>query len=397
MKTKLVYTTLILALCVACVPPRGKPSGQSVPGSFREETITAGEVPPQTQQNNTTGNPTVQSQETGSIPQPQPQSGDENGILLFDIGMHIEPFGASPSTLVGPDAIPGGSNKGDYTELNFFQRHVADLQKVADIIKRHGGSLTIQAQTPFTTMAISNNNSILADLARDGHEIALHFHEDAHLGKNTEKLSTETWCAVMKEELGFVQQASGVSDIHYFSGGNLYPAIYQAADCAGLDVHSDWKSPETQTTPLEMTGILPWRPAGGTDGRNIAQFIHNDPQGSVIYLPEGIFDSTDFASRRDSKDPASFQGYFDYLEQSFRNSLDAARSDRVNVFHFTIHIGEFRGNDQQPFAVIDQWLTDVIDPLVASGKVKWATFSQMADAFRAWEQANPGVDPRTVE
>jgi hypothetical protein len=29
-----------------------------------------------------------------------------------------------------------------------------------------------------------------------------------------------------------------------------------------------------------------------------------------------------------------------------------------------------------------------------AGKVKWAAFSEMADAFRAWEQKNPGVDSR---
>jgi hypothetical protein len=32
---------------------------------------------------------------------------------------------------------------------------------------------------------------------------------------------------------------------------------------------------------------------------------------------------------------------------------------------------------------------------VKTGKLKWATFSEMADAFRAWEKKNPGVNPRT--
>ncbi|MBI5394145.1 MAG: hypothetical protein HZA91_02485, partial [Verrucomicrobia bacterium] len=35
-------------------------------------------------------------------------------------------------------------------------------------------------------------------------------------------------------------------------------------------------------------------------------------------------------------------------------------------------------------------------PLVKAGKVKWATFSEMANAFRTWEKKNPGVDPRAA-
>jgi len=35
-----------------------------------------------------------------------------------------------------------------------------------------------------------------------------------------------------------------------------------------------------------------------------------------------------------------------------------------------------------------------VDPLVASGQVKWATFSEMADASTAWQSAHPGIDPR---
>jgi hypothetical protein len=68
----------------------------------------------------------------------------------------------------------------------------------------------------------------------------------------------------------------------------------------------------------------------------------------------------------------------------------------VNVFHITVHAGEFRGGPfGQPFAVIDRWLTEVVDPLVKAGKIKWATFSAMADAYVKWEREHPGVDPRS--
>jgi hypothetical protein len=72
-------------------------------------------------------------------------------------------------------------------------------------------------------------------------------------------------------------------------------------------------------------------------------------------------------------------------------SLAALRPDRVNVYHFTVHPGEF-----DP-ALVDRFLTDVVDPLVAQGRVRWATFSEMTDAFIEWEREHPGVDPRSSE
>ncbi len=295
------------------------------------------------------------------------QTDSEQPLLLFSIGMHIEP--RATQTM-----------------------HTQDINAVAGIVEDHGGSMTIQVQTPFTAMLVDNGDSLLADLAGRGHEIALHFHEDAHLGKDSELLPVETWCAVMTQEVDLIKQASGV-DVRYWSGGNLYPSILPAAACAGLDVYSDWKSPETQSTPLAMTGVNPWRPAGGTDGDDFSSLTSHDPKGAVTYLPEGLFDRENFASVRKSMKDDEYT-YFEYLKDSLLQSLAAAKADRVNVFHFTIHPGEFKGDPADAFAAIDRFLTEVVDPLVESGQIEWATYSQMADAYAQWERENPGVAPR---
>jgi len=329
---------------------------------------------------------------TNTAARPTGVASQSPAILLFGIGMHVEPFGAVPSKLVGEN-LPGFVKKGNYHERAFFERHVRDIQTVAEIIERHSGRMTVQAQTPFTQVAIETGNSVLADLAASGNEIALHFHEDAHLGKNSERLPVRTWCAVMKEEIATVRQASGVAQIRYWSGGNLYPAVLDAAACAGLDINSDWKSPRTQTTPLELTGIHPWRPSGGTDGIDTQWFSQHDPFGKIVYLPEGLYERDDFASMRRSQSPDGDPAYFDFLAQSLRASLAAAQPGQVNVFHFTLHPAEFRGDPAHPYATLERFLSEVIDPLVASGQVRWATFSEMADAYHAWEQAHPGLEP----
>ena len=308
-------------------------------------------------------------------------------VLLFSIGMHVEPYGESMQGFVA-------NNKGDYNEPAFFKLHSGYINNVAEIVTSHDGVMTIQVQSPFTEVVAQSNSTLLKDLAAMGFEIALHFHEDAHLGKKSASLSVEKWCEVMRDEITMIKIASGVDEVNYWSGGNLYPRIYQAAACAGLSVHSDWKSPETQTTDMSLLGINPWRPSGGTEGDDFIRISTHDPMGKVTFLPEGQFDRENIMAIKQSEAAGGDEAYFAYLEQSLMNSLAAASADKVNVFHFTVHPAEFRGDPTAPFAIIDRFLTEVIDPLVASGEVQWATFSQMAEAYQAWELQNPGVDPR---
>ncbi len=324
----------------------------------------------------------------------------ETGPLLFTIGMHIEPLGPTAQTAAtqpSPAPKPGGASRPspDYNNVQMFERGVADILAVAGIVEEHGGRMTVQAQSPFTTTAVSTGSTILSDLEDAGHEIGLHFHEDAHLGKSADTLSVEKWCEVFKEEIGFIHQAGVEGEIEYWSGGNLYPHLLEAATCAGMSVNSDWKNPQIQETDMALIGTVPWRPSGSTNGTDTSAFAKHDPNGEVVFLPEGNYDKSNFAASRRSEDSGGDEAYFEYLESQLLRSLETAEPGKVNVFHFTIHPGEFRGNVNDPFSVIERFLTEVVDPLVAEGKVEWATFSEMAAAFEEWEEANPGVDPRS--
>lgn len=326
-------------------------------------------------------------------------SSGEAGPLLFTIGMHIEPLGPTAQVDSAPPAAagrPGDAKRPspDYGNVQMFERSVADIETVTRIVESHGGRMTVQAQSPFTTTAVSTGSTVLSDLEDDGHEIGLHFHEDAHLGKTGNELGPDRWCEVMEEEIGFMHQAGVEGDINYWSGGNLYPHLLEAATCAGLSVNSDWKNPETQETDLALVGTVPWRPSGSTNGTDTSAFAQHDPNGEVIFLPEGNYDRSNFAASRRSDEAGGDEAYFDYLESQLLRSLDTAEAGRVNVFHFTIHPGEFRGDANDPFSVIERFLTEVVDPLVADGRVQWATFSEMAAAFEDWEEENPGADPR---
>lgn len=338
-------------------------------------------------------------------------AGNTNAPLLFCIGVHIEPFGASVSKLAGGAALsdPERSSdrraaqagaaaaerfRPDYHERRFFDRHVADLRELARVVERHGGKLTIQAQTPFTTVAAESGETVLRDLERRGHEIALHFHEDAHLGRNSEQRDIATWAAVMREEIEAIRRAGVTNRIRYWSGGNLYPGVLEAAAQAGLDVMSDHKNPRRQQTDARLLGVHPWRPAGGPSAENLDAFARHDSAGKIIYLPDGKFSRVDHAGMRRSEQLGGDWRYFDFLTEGLELSLRAAQPDRVNVFHITVHPGEFRGRDGEPFAVMDAWLREIVAPLVQAGKVRWATFSEMAEAYARWEKSGAGAAAR---
>ncbi len=336
-------------------------------------------------------------------------AGSQDAVLLFCIGVHVEPLGATVSTLAAAGETPASERpplqrpprtkpvagrlpaKPSYETEGLFRRHLADLQSLADLVERHGGKLTVQAQTPFTRRLADEQSPLFGDLERRGHEVALHFHEQAHLGADCDSLPVDTWAAVMRDEINWLTKA-GATRIRYWSGGNLYPHVLEAASRAGLDVMSDYKNPRTQRDDERLLVVHPWRPAAGPRETDLAGFAQHSATGPVIYLPNGVFERVDHTAMRRSADSGGDYPYFDSLTRGLELSLRAARTDRVNVFHITVHAGEFRGGPQaaRPFAVLDDWLDAVVAPAVRAGKIRWATFSEMAAAYSAWEQANRG-------
>jgi len=332
--------------------------------------------------------------------EPAAPGSDASGeaVLLFSIGMHVEPMGAQVSEIAlaaGATAKAGQDpRKPDYHKRADFERHAENLRTLAEILERHGGAMTVQVQSPFTTTAAELGDTILSDLESRGHEIGLHFHEDAHLGQDAENLPATVWSAVMAEEIDLILTCDVERPIRYWSGGNLFPGVLQAASAAGLDVYSDWKNPHTQSTHPALIGVNPWRPSGGTDGVDITRFVQHDPSGPVVFLPPGEIDPLAFSHKRQITAQEGDEGWFEVIEESLLASVEAACPDRVNAYHFTLHPGEFVGDPRDPLAIIDRFLTEVVDPLVAAGRVQWATFSQIADAFAAWEETHPTVSPR---
>ena len=185
------------------------------------------------------------------LPSPQPwfeetippDVGSTTTPLYFGIGVHIEP-------------------QATYMDNAVYQRDRERLRRLAEIVAEHGGVLTIQTQTPFDDKAQQLGDTIFADLAAQGHEIALHFHEDAHI-PDADNRPVEEWVTTLEEEIDLIETLSG-TEVRTWSGGNVYDHLYEAAEAAGLEVNINYKNPQTQQSDERFTILTPWRPAGAS-------------------------------------------------------------------------------------------------------------------------------------
>lgn len=290
---------------------------------------------------------------------PSKQDGSQHTPLLFTIVVHIEPSES-------------------YNTLQTYLRDRNRLTRLAEIIASHGGSMTIQTQRPFITTSQIENDGIHKTWEDMGHEIAVHFHENEYVPSTA---PLEEWVFALRDLRDEIQGLVS-NPITTWSGGNLYENIFSAAYEANLWINTNFKDPTTQSIDSGFLTISPWRPAGQFSSNDA--LIH-DSNANIIYLPSGVYpahcDKPEAVPR-----PYTTQA-FDYLTTALIHSLRSVRPGFVNVFYTTMHPGDFLGteNDELELTRWEEWLSIVIDPLVADGRLQWSTTTGMGQAFIDWE------------
>jgi len=298
-----------------------------------------------------------------------PDIGSPTTPLYFAIGVHIEP-------------------QQGYMDDRRYRVDRERLTRLAALVERHGGKLTIQAQSPFTAKALQLGDPLFTELAAQGHEIALHFHEDAHI-PDADRQPVERWITAFQQEMGLIERLSG-QPVFTWSGGNLYPHVFEAAALAGLRTNINYKNPSTQQIDPRFLVLTPWRPAGA---ETVDQRTTHDPNGPIVYVPSGVWPAHCPKAEAFPR-PYNYEA-FDYVTVALRNSLNAVVEGKINTFIATLHPGDFLelDDDEQDLQIWDEWLTEIIDPLVASGRLRWATASEMAAAFTSWEESQIEAEP----
>jgi hypothetical protein len=288
--------------------------------------------------------------------------GSPDAPLYFGIVVHIEPHE-------------------EYLNEARYQLDAQRLRRVAEILIAHGGRMTVQTQPPFLVMAEKLGDTIHQDLAALGNEIALHFHEDVYVGSGSDYLPVENYIAEMEKLKAQIERVSGAS-VTNWAGGNTYVHMWEAAAQAGYQTNCNYKNRYTQTSAPGFAVVNPWRPAGAA---NEEERLAHDPNGSIIYIPSGVY-PIHCTKLEAVPRPYGYEA-FDYVTYALSASLQSATPGMVNTFYITFHPGDFHEptDDEEDYAVWDAWLAEIIDPLVADGRLQWATIAEMAAAFEAWE------------
>jgi hypothetical protein len=141
----------------------------------------------------------------------------------------------------------------------------------------------------------------------------------------------------------------------------------------------------------------PWRPTQCSADAEIEEFLTHDPSTDVVYIPGYGQTITRHQERLYARLAPIISQFIRYVD-----------AGRVNTFYVLTHIGTWHAREQseedeyvaydratgqltysdeflQDLRYWDEFLTEVIDPLVEEGYVQWTSLPEMGELFREWE------------
>ena len=241
-----------------------------------------------------------------------------------------------------------------------FTGHAQNLRKLTNRFHAHEAKLAFQPDWTFIQGAKQWDPGLFTGLLDRGMGVDAHTH--ARHGYTLEKV------ADMLKECGVpeVPVGNGHFNKTVLFGMNMFWAFSQPQKDTGkpyFEAICAYK--DSSTGEVDRSAIV-WRPRQSGDWH-----VH-DPETPVVYIGGG---------------PMGALKSFQQLEEMLRFRLPRVKPGYTNVMYWHDSLHNY-GPSPMAANRIDQWdefLTEVADPLAASGKIRWATFSEILDAYLALE------------
>lgn len=278
------------------------------------------------------------------------------------------------------------------------------LEKLAAVLHRHGGALTIQPELQWLEGAEANArktgvNRVMQMTQQSGVYYSTHTHgpscvdntgralgaSDCRQHPEYSKAITDAnTISYIKERQDALQRVTGQRPTDH--NGNFTLASFDSLPTAGIVTLSGFKDSRDQSG-LPSLYTNPWRPTGTEASENLDAFLKHNPNGPVVYLPG--------ASVKLTRSPARLP---DQLGRVIGQVLRFADAERVNTLYTILAGGSFAppaGTNWDEYknsgldadiATIDTMLSTMIDPLVKEGYLKWNSLPEMGAAYLAQEQ-----------
>lgn len=225
----------------------------------------------------------------------------------------------------------------------------------------------------------------LAAWVEQGHEAALHIDEAVLFGDVATPPAYGTWLSALHDFRDEVETACACN-VTTWSGGEWYERLFDVASGLGLTTTLDWEDALGQI-PEALAVINPWTPVQSDSVEGLTEF---NPTGSVVYLPAGFYPTQCPGSL--VKQPFTAET-LSSITRALYKSLDVSVDEKINVFQVSFDIAAFAQaeDDEAEFEALATWLTEVIDPLVASRFLRPSTANEAADAYTVWVEDVAGT------
>lgn len=245
------------------------------------------------------------------------------------------------------------------------------LTGLSGVLGAHGAKLGIQPDATFVQGARVWDPGWMGDRSVEGAGWSVHTHADdeSDIGR-----------AVRGAVDAFEGQHFSVTDLN----GGFEAGDWADAAAAGMTSLTAYKDAASQAG-LPLGYVQPWRPPDGSGDPEA--FATHDPAGPLVYLPGSPVKEVDHPR------------YPEFVARVLSQALAHARPGYVNTWYFVLHVDRFGPDDpdglaayfedgsfERDLAEYDRMLTEVTDPLVDDGVLRYATPTEMADAATAWEE-----------
>ena len=246
---------------------------------------------------------------------------------------------------------------------NIYGSYATALELQRELFSSHGAKIDFGPDWTFIEGVRRWDSSQLSDHIASGHGIHTHAHESQYdLGEVNRLLADVGVTGNPIANGGFLTDGpDGTNWVGYIDSYNVDP------DDPIFTTIIGYKNPQTQ---IPDTSGACFRPSHTGD------WSVEDTSGSLLYLgsnSEGEIGAgaLDFAILRDWID----------------SRLDTLDSDRMNTLYWHDSLHKY-GNEADATTRREQWeieFEEYFDPLVADGRIQWATFEEMAEICAEWE------------
>jgi len=253
---------------------------------------------------------------------------------------------------------------------NVFTSFANKLRSVKNLLREHGGKIDFGPDWPFLKGAINFDPELLPELIAEGHGVHTHAHESSTNEETGELYDLGVVNNLLAEagapgnriaNGGFVQSGpdgkNWVGYVESFTNSDQSPMF---------DTIIGYKDLETQV-PESLNFMIQ-----ATNTGELWQT--HDTEGQLLYTASNMLQIVkggvlDFSSIRDHMDTV----------------LANVTPGRLNTMYWHDSLHNYT-NDNDATGRLADWelfLTEYLDPLIASGRVQWKTFTEMTEIYKS--------------